>query len=675
MGKRQSQTRTRIRWRRVAAVVAAFIFTGLAAAYWMLALLDVNRFKPEIIAAVKTATGRVLTLGGDIELRIGLRPTLAVENVRFENASWGSRKDMFHLERIEVQIAAWPLLFGAFDIRRILLVAPDLLLETRSDGSWNLPNTGSGKKGRNAVDPDGASIEMLRHLIYAVAWIENGRVVWRDGRSGRSSALVLDHARIGMTGLEGQPWVKLKGAYEKSDVEVSGKIGRLSRLVDGRQPWPLDLSITSDGFQASISGSIKRAAGVPTLDLDCQIQGDSLAEIKKFLPRWPMALKEKFSMVFRFSDPKAGELRFSDFSLTVGESDLSGWADVEYDGPRIRLRADFRSKKITLGSRSRGNAGGNASAGKRKVFSDRRIDFRFLQKVDAEIHLAIERLQTPLLSLENMDLHCKTENGKALLRPVTMQMDGGFAEGQARVNPSGKGAWISLRVSARQLPVQRVLAVSSQEPILEGKMDIDASLLSRGGSVAELMDGLDGKIFWMMGKGKIRTRHIDLLGGELAGSLARHVIAGSEEEPTTDLNCLVAEIEFLRGIAHCRGLLLDTARTTIAGKGEIDLATEAIDITMDPSPKGGLGFKGLGGLSLSLGALGKPFKLGGTLGAPKIVFDTAGTALTIGKILGGFTLAGPLGLAAAFADFSSGGKNPCLKAIEAHKERNAGAGK
>ncbi|MCF8052136.1 MAG: AsmA family protein [Desulfobacterales bacterium] len=653
--------------------MAAFIFTGLAAAYWMLALLDVNRFKPEIIAAVKTATGRVLTLGGDIELRIGLRPTLAVENVRFENAPWASRKDMLHLERIEIQIAAWPLIFGALDIRRILLVAPELLLETSPDGAWNLPSIRSGKD-RKTADPGGASVELLRHLIFAVVRIENGRAVWRDSRSGRTSTLVLDNAGAGMTGEESRLRVKMRGTYEKRGIEISGTLGRFSRLVEGRQPWPLDLLLTSGKFQVGISGTVKCAGASPTVDIACRIQGDSLAEMETFFPRWPLSLEEKFSMAFRFSYPKAGQLRFSDVSLGVGESDLSGWAGVEYGGPRIRLHGDFRSKKMDLKSSMGKDAGGNASGRRTRVFSDRRIDFRFLQEVDSEVHLAIEKLQTPMLSLEHMDLHWKASNGSALLRPVTIQMDGGFAEGQARIRSTEGGGWISLRISARQLPVQKIFTAVSP-PILEGKVDIDARLLSRGNSLAEWMAGLDGKIFWVMEKGKIRTRHVDLLGGEITGSLVRHLSIGSEEESCTDLNCLVAEIDLLRGTALCRGLLLDTDRTTIAGEGKIDLFTEAIDLTMDPSPKGGLGFKGLGGLSLSLGALGKPFKLGGTLGAPKIVFDTAGTALTIGKILGGFTLAGPLGLAAAFADFSSGGKNPCLKAIEAHKERNAGAGK
>ena len=263
-------------------------------------------------------------------------------------------------------------------------------------------------------------------------------------------------------------------------------------------------------------------------------------------------------------------------------------------------------------------------------------------------------------------MNLEIKDGEASLRPLMIQMGGGYAEGRVNIRPASKGGWVSLRLTARELPVERVLTLFTRVPLLVGKMDANIQLLGRGGSVSELMAGLDGNIFWMMGKGQIRTRHIDRLAGETAGGLVRLLGPGSEKKKTTDLNCLVAEIEIERGVARCRGLLLDTEETTIAGKGEIDLSSEAIDITMDPSPK-----RGLPGLTLSLGELGNPFKLGGTLASPQVTLDTAGAAITIGKAFGGFTLAGPFGLVAALADFSSAGTNPCLKTIEKFKKENA----
>jgi hypothetical protein len=60
--------------------------------------------------------------------------------------------------------------------------------------------------------------------------------------------------------------------------------------------------------------------------------------------------------------------------------------------------------------------------------------------------------------------------------------------------------------------------------------------------------------------------------------------------------------------------------------------------------------------------------------------DKMGTTILAGKLVGGFFLGGPFGLAAVaaseFIDFSKGDKNPCLTAIEEAKAaiRTSGEG-
>jgi hypothetical protein len=674
MGRRREKKRFKIHWRRVAAVLAAFFLTGLAFAYWMLAGIDLNRFKPEIVAAVKTATGRELHVGGDIQVKLGVRPTLAVEDVRFQNASWASRRDMLRLKRLEFQIAAWPLLFGKFDIRRVVFVAPDLLLETSADGVWNLPKLRPRKKKAQSV-LRGFPVSGLQHLTFAAARIEGGRLAWRNERTGKTSALIIKTAKAGMTDLESPIRFTMQAAYRGRNLRVAGSIGRLFRLLDETLLWPADVSITAKGLQATVAGTIRSVGAGRGVDLSFQLKGDSLAELGHYVPILPSMPKGAFSATFRLTDPSDGHLRFSDLQMTVGQSDFSGWLEFVDTGRRPCVNAELHSRNIVLESRPKKAPKPASAAANAKVFSSDPIDFGGLKKFDAKVHLTADRLQSPTIATEKVDLNLSIEGGEAYLRPVLIQIGGGFAELRATIRPSARDAWVSLRLTARDLPVERVMTLFTRAPLLVGKMDADVQLLGSGGSVAALMSGADGKIFGSMGSGKIRTRYIDQLAGEAAGSVVRLLGSGSKDPLDIDLNCLVAEIDVARGVAHCRGLLLDTDRTTIAGQGTIDLSSEKIDVTMDPSPKRGIGVKGLGGLTLSLGEAGNPFKLGGTLGSPQVILDTAGAAITIGKALGGFTLAGPLGLAAALADFSSDGGNPCLKAIAAHKKKASGSKK
>jgi len=83
-----------MRWKWVLGIAALLMVALVVTAYLILITYDYNKLKPEIIRAVKDATGRELTLGGDIELAIGLSPSLVVADVMLANAPWGSQPQM-----------------------------------------------------------------------------------------------------------------------------------------------------------------------------------------------------------------------------------------------------------------------------------------------------------------------------------------------------------------------------------------------------------------------------------------------------------------------------------------------------------------------------------------------------------------------------------------------------
>ena len=108
---------------RILKYVAGTVIVLVVAAVVVLAAVDFNDYKPELQAQVKQATGRDLTIEGDIKLGLSLTPSLDVSGVRFANADRGSRPAMETVERFEVQVALAPLISGTIDIQRVLLKA------------------------------------------------------------------------------------------------------------------------------------------------------------------------------------------------------------------------------------------------------------------------------------------------------------------------------------------------------------------------------------------------------------------------------------------------------------------------------------------------------------------------------------------------------------------------
>ena len=126
-------------------IVGILLIAVIVGGVVVLMTLDLNDYKPEIIAEVKQATGRDLVIEGDIELEISFTPAIAVNGVRFANAAWGSRRDMVKIDRLEAQVALLPLLSSVIDVQKIVLIGADILLEKNAAGEANFVFAGADK--------------------------------------------------------------------------------------------------------------------------------------------------------------------------------------------------------------------------------------------------------------------------------------------------------------------------------------------------------------------------------------------------------------------------------------------------------------------------------------------------------------------------------------------------
>src|SRR3546814_8796256 len=83
---------------RIVKWVLVVLVLVIAAAVVAVLTVDVNRFKPQIVAAVENATGRKLEIAEDMKL--SLFPLgVTVKKVSFGNAAWGSRPQMATVDR------------------------------------------------------------------------------------------------------------------------------------------------------------------------------------------------------------------------------------------------------------------------------------------------------------------------------------------------------------------------------------------------------------------------------------------------------------------------------------------------------------------------------------------------------------------------------------------------
>jgi hypothetical protein len=302
---------------------------------------------------------------------------------------------------------------------------------------------------------------------------------------------------------------------------------------------------------------------------------------------------------------------------------------------------------------------------RKRVFPDDPLSLDALHQAEGTIKIRAAQILLPNLVINDLAANLILKDGQIIVKPIKATVGGGKLNGNIDLRHKGKALIMSTQIKAEGISLGSMLNELEITDMLEGHLDVDIRLKGQGQSVAKLMAGLDGYTSIIMGKGRIKNKYIDLLGADLSASIFRLLNPLKEGDDYTAINCMVSRFDIKKGFAKSTALVFDTSLMSVIGEGKIDLKTEKLDLSFKPIPKEGIGSSGLGKLSLSLGELAKPFKLGGTLAEPSLALDPTQAAITLGKAIGGAVLFGPAGVASALIGRSSVDKNPCLTAIEA----------
>ncbi|MCB1968259.1 MAG: AsmA family protein, partial [Candidatus Accumulibacter sp.] len=185
----------------IAAALAAFVALAAAVA---IALVDVNRFKPEIEAAVRKHTGRTLQLKGDLGLSIF--PTLALDLPASSLSARDSDAEFLGFASARIAIALLPLLRQNVVIESIDLRQARATMSIQNDGSGEAPEAGTvseqaAEDSRHAPGPRGDSEASDREPSWEIRRLvlSDAAITLRDEPSGKVvvlSAINLETGRL-----------------------------------------------------------------------------------------------------------------------------------------------------------------------------------------------------------------------------------------------------------------------------------------------------------------------------------------------------------------------------------------------------------------------------------------------------------------------------------------------
>ncbi|MEQ8586702.1 MAG: AsmA family protein [Thalassobaculaceae bacterium] len=598
-----------MRWMRILAGVVGVLAIAAIGIVVFVATLDLNAYKTEIEAVVEDATGRRLSIDGDIGLAWTPRPTLTTDTVRFANAPWGSRDDMATVGRLEAAVEVLPLLSGTLDVHRVSLAEVDVLLERDADGvgNWVFVTEENGAGAGSGP----ASVPLLRQVS-----LRDVTVTWRPEPGDPAQTVQIATLDLASEGAADPLVVSLEADVDGDPVTLSGTLPAVSEALREGATLPVDvtgrLGDREFAFAANLRYALDRSGGLASVEADR-------------------------------------------LSASLDGRTVTGSASVALDGPRPLLRLALKADAIVLPAAEEGGdaPAGDAPAGDGAL--DTPLPFDLLTLVDGDVDLALGRLTRGDLTLTDIALKAVLKDGVLTLDRLEALLADGRIEASGQVDTSGSTPRQSITATWRGADFGRLAQDLYGFDTLEGRGDAALDLTASGASVGDMVAGLGGTAWIVAEQGRISNADWELIAEDLTAKFLPFI----EETGRGALNCAVGRWTLKRGVAETRILMIDSDRATIAGEGTVDLARERLDMRLVPKPK-----------DASLVSLATPILLTGSLRDPQISPDPLALAKGIGSMVGGAAVAGPFALLLPF--MSTGSDEPaCPEAIAIAQGRKA----
>jgi len=521
------------------------------------ATFDPNKYKPEIVAAVKDKTGRTLAIEGNLGL--SFFPSVGIAVGRVSLSEPDSSRIFARVEQAKIALALWPLLSKRVVVDRVTLSGLALDLVQAKGGKTNFGDLAGG----TAAGPRAAPQQGAMHLDVAGIEIRSSTIGWHDESSGQRYKATIDELKTGRiaSGVPGKLSLaaRVEASQPKADYQV-----RLSgdyRLNFEKQTFAFS------GIDLKISDAAP-GSKAPPLSLKGDVEFDAS----------PQAIR---------------------FTLAADQVNLDRYLPPPPPKPA---------------------AGAPKGAGASSTKPEEPIDLSALKALNLKGDLKIERLIASNVKLERVHLGVKAAGGKVDAEPLTADLYQGKLSGAASANaqsnrfalkadlggvtlgPLLKDALDNDLLEGRgsvALDVQTGGAtVSAMKKALSGSASLalrDSSL--KGVNLAELLR-------------KARS---------LRGS-SPPAEQGATAAERTDFTELGASFVIRNGVAHNDDLSGKSPALRLAGSGDVDIGAGSIDYLAKVSvvqSSGGQGGKDLA----ELRGVTVPVKVSGPLDAPRFRAD------------------------------------------------------
>jgi len=660
--------------RKLLVGLAAFLVFVIAAAVAVPFAVPVSVYQGRLVAIVKQATGRDLTIAGPVKLSV--LPSLAVEanNVSFANMPGARTPDMVALKRVRLQLQLWPLLHRKIVVNRLVLVQPVIALEVDKAGHPNwvfgpAAASSAASAGSNAEPTAAGGGLSISGLVLRKVRLTDGAVSYFDQRTGKAEQLDGINMDVALRSLGGVLAAGGAAVWNGESVTFAVNIDQPRALFDGAESQ-VGVKLAATPVTLDFKGDV---AGMPSLTLGGAI--DLEATSLRRLAQWagspitlggnglgPFALKGTVAIAGTTTS-------FTDADLSLDAIKAKGSLAIDNAGVRPTLTGKLAVDKLDLNPyfapqtasttppAAAGAPAPQSSAPAQNGRRDAPIDASTLKLADVDFALEAAGIAYRQFQIGASAGNIHVKDGRLTAELSRMALYRGNGHGKVTVDGSGAVPSVGLDAALTQVQIDPLAQAAIGVSRLTGSGNLDIAVTARGNSQRELIATLSGRGALNLANGQIKGVNLpalaestakierDLIGSlnvtgalnllahgqinelgplALVNDAAKSLAGGSN---ASNFGRLTATCTVSNGLLRNNDLRVQLGIIPLTGAGSVDLRTRVVDYRV----------------ILQLGqGVAVPIQVSGTLDNPSYQPDlsamlrqTPGNVLAILKSAGG----------------------------------------
>jgi AsmA protein len=612
----------------VAIVVGALLVIVVAVLVAVGFLFNPNDYKSQISAAVAKATGRTLTLDGNLALSVFPTVRIQIGSATLSNAQGFGPAPMAKIGGAELRVSLWPLLFGDVEIAKAQLSGLELNLARDARGRNNWQDLGGGAAGAPAGGAAQSSGN-AKNLNLGVDSLEidDARVTWSDASTGGKWELTGFGLNAKGFGIGKKFPLDMRFALAGADVAVKVtasmdatltlasdeyRLDKLNTKISGSgKGWPGgqgDATLKIDSLAANLMNETLDLNGLSLTVLGITTTGSlkgtklmsnlalsGAVDIQQFDPHDVLGalkvdVKTADSQVLRSASAKANfsytsaQMGLRDMQLKLDDSTLTGRLGLEGEKIVYDLAVDDINVDRYL------PPSGKADAPKNEGSLDAvNLPLDALREANAQGSLKFGKAKFSGLTVTDAAFGLTAANGMLKLTP-TASLYGGKYGGDIAINVEKTDAKMTIaqHVDAVNLdPLGKDLLGAQY---FTGTGDVKLDLVATGSNLGEMRKGVDGAVSFDVKNGSLE-------GVDLWYELRRvRAVLDKSEAPPRPPGPRRTTFSSLGATGGVKDALLTNKDLkgvldfmTITGSGTINLLDQKIDLdlkaTMVDGPK------------------------------------------------------------------------------------------